>query len=140
MLINHFFVIYTCTMFATILFCNLNDPVMRNISVDFLWQAGIFSLCADLPTLVYYSKKELTKKGWWVRTIIHMGLLEIVLLTVGYKLGMYSGIAGFILFFFIVILVNIIVRFISYMNDINTAEKINGQLKKKRSSEHSDIF
>lgn len=132
MLVNHFFIIYTCTMFATILFCSLNDPKTTEIDVSFLGYAGIFSLCADLPTLVYLSDKELTKKGWWIRTAIHTGLLEIVLLTVGYKLGMYSGVLGFVLFFGMIIFVDAIVRLVTYVNDISTAEKINGQLKKRR--------
>ncbi|MGN0695162.1 MAG: DUF3021 family protein [Oscillospiraceae bacterium] len=132
MLINHFFIIYTCTMFAAILFCSLNDPKTTEIEVSFLGYAGIFSLCADLPSLVYLSDKELTKKGWWIRTAVHTVLLEIVLLTVGYKLGMYSGILGFALFFMMVLLIDAIVRIITYINDISTAEKINGQLKKRR--------
>ena len=132
MLVNHFFIIYTCTMFATILFCSLNEPKTTEINVSFLGYAALFSLCADLPSLVYLSEKELTKKGWWVRTAIHTGLLEIVLLTVGYKLGMYSGILGFVLFFLMIILVDAIVRLVTYINDIGTAEKINGQLKKRR--------
>lgn len=137
MLINHFCVIYTCTMFATIMFCRMNDPVTTELSVSFLWQAGIFSLCADLPSVVYYSKKELSKKEWWIRTAIHTGLLEIVLMTVGYLLGMYSGVLGFILFFIVIIMVDGIVRLVTFMNDRNTAEKLNGQLRKNRSS-HSE--
>ena len=62
MLLMDFFVCYTCTMMATILFCGLNTPKVTELPVSYLWKAALFSLCADLPVTVYYSKRELTRR------------------------------------------------------------------------------
>lgn len=132
MLMNHFFICYTCTMFATYLFCSLNTPVTTTISINYLWKTALFSICADIPTVVYYSKKELSRKQWWIRTAIHTVLLEVVLLTAGYYSGMYAGWGGFVLFFFVILAVDMVVRFVSYLNDRNTADEINAQLRKER--------
>ena len=131
-LLMHFFVCYTCTMLATLLFCGLNTPATTELPVSYLWKVALFSLCADLPTVIYYSRNELSRKQWWIRTAIHTALVEIVLLTAGYLLGMYSGILGFILFFFVVLGVDLIVRAVSYLNDKNTADEINAQLQRVR--------
>lgn len=138
MLMNHFFICYTCTMLATILFCNLNTPVTTHLSVNYLWKAAIFSVCADLPSMVYYSKKELSRKQWWLRTAIHTMLVEMVLLTAGHCFGMYSGVGGFILFFFVILAVDMIVRLVSYLNDKNTADEINARLRQERGRRNQD--
>ena len=138
MLMNHFFICYTCTMLATILFCNLNTPVTTQLSVSYLWKAAIFSVCADLPAVVYFSKRELSRRQWWIRTAIHTVLVEIVLLTAGYSFGMYTGAGGFILFFFVVLAVDLVVRLVSYLNDRNTADEINARLQQERGRRGQD--
>lgn len=138
MLLMHFFICYTCTMMATILFCGLNTPKVVQLPVDYLWRAALFSLFADLPVVVYYSKKELSPRQWWIRTAIHTVLVEIVLLTAGYLFGMYRGVPGFVLFFFSILAVDAIVRLVSYQNDKNTADEINARLKQQRGSMQTD--
>lgn len=138
MLINHFFICYTCTMLMTVVFCHLNTPVTTAVPVSYLWKAALFSICADLPVLVYYSRKELSRKQWWIRTVIHTILVETVLLTAGHFLGMYGGVGGFILFFFVILAVDMIIRFVSYLNDMNTADEINARLQQERRGRNQD--
>ena len=138
MLLMDFFVCYTCTMMATILFCGLNTPKVTELPVSYLWKAALFSLCADLPVTVYYSKRELIRRQWWIRTAFHTLLIEIVLLTFGYLLEMYKGVLGFVLFFFVVLIVDLIVRGVTFLNDKNTADEINARLKNERRRRRSD--
>ena len=132
-LMMHFFICYTCTMMATILFCGLNMPRVTELPVSYLWKAALFSICADLPVMVYYSRGELSRRQWWIRTASHTVLVECVLLAAGYFFGMYKGVLGFVLFFFVILTVDLIVRAVTFLNDKNTADEINARLKQERS-------
>ena len=132
-LMMHFFICYTCTMMATILFCGLNMPRVTELPVSYLWKAALFSICADLPVMVYYYRGELSRRQWWIRTAIHTVLVECVLLAAGYFFGMYKGVLGFVLFFFVILTVDLIVRAVTFLNDKNTADEINARLKQERS-------
>ena len=52
LLISQFFIIYTGSMFATILFLSLSNPPIKSLPSEYLWQVALFSLAADLITLV----------------------------------------------------------------------------------------
>ncbi len=132
MLLMQFFICYTCTMIAAIFFCRLNTPPIERLPVDFLWQAVIFSLCAVLPGVVYLSRERLTRRQLWMRTAAHTVLLEIVLLTAGRIIGMYQGIAGFLLFAVTILVVDLLVRLFTYLGDRTTAVAINQQLEERR--------
>lgn len=129
---SQFFVCYTCTMMATIAFTRLGDPPVTEISVSYLWQAALFSLCAVLPGLLYYSKGELSHRQYWIRTAIHTVLLEAILMVLGHWLDMYRGIVGGICFFLTVLIVDAAVRFFTFLNDSSTANAINRELEQRR--------
>lgn len=131
-LLLQFFICYTCTMAATFFFCRLNTPPIDRLEVDYLWQAGIFSALAVLPGAVYFDRNGLTKHQMWVRTAIHTVLLEAVLLTAGWVIGMYRGIGGFFAFAAAILIVNALVRLFSYLGDRSVASAINLQLAEKR--------
>ncbi len=130
-LLMQFFMIYTATMFATVAFCLLTNP-QAEFSLSYFWETALFSLCADLVGLVYYSKNELTRKQARFRTLAHTVLLEVVLMTAGYHIGMYNGWLGAALFFVTVLVVDVFVRLCSYLMDQSTAGQINMRLKQAR--------
>lgn len=127
-----FFICYTLTMLATVVFAKLNTPAITDISLSYFLEAAVFSLFAQIPSLLYYSKYELSRRQWWVRTAIHTVLLEIILMTAGYVIGMYKGSLGFVAFFFAVLAVDVLVRLFSYLADMTTADTINRKLKERR--------
>lgn len=67
-----------------------------------------------------------------MRTAAHTVLLEIVLLTAGRIIGMYQGIAGFLLFAVTILVVDLLVRLFTYLGDRTTAVAINQQLEERR--------
>ena len=123
-----YFVIYTLSMFATILFCHIDQPQIKMLSVSYLGEVAVFSFLACLPTTIYYSKSQ----NVLVKTIIHTILLEIILLIAGYQIGMYEDVLGGLLFFFTILLVDILVRLINYLNDCHLANEINKALKSRK--------
>lgn len=137
--IYHYFVIFTGSMFATFVVCYFTDPETQ-FSINYIWQMALFSLAADLPSLVFYSKKELAPKRWRIRILIHTLLLEIVLMTAGYLIGIYKDFLGGIIIMLAILVVDLFVWFVSFLIDARTAEEINVQLKKRRSKENNNSF
>ena len=76
--------IYTKIMivsfFMSLLF---GQGTVMNI-VTYLGQCMLFALIAVLSLFVYHSESELTQKQWWVRTFLHLLLLEAVLIPIAY--------------------------------------------------------
>ena len=137
MILIQYFMCYTCTMLATVVFVSLQNPPEPTVPVRYLWQAAIFSCCAGLPALLYYSKEELSRKQWWIRTAIHTVLLEAILMTAGYCIGMYRGSAGAAAFFVTVLVVDLLVRLFTYLSDRLTADAINRALQERRRNARS---
>lgn len=132
LLISQFFTIYTGSMFATILFVSLSNPPIKSLPTEYLWQVALFSLAADLITLVYYSKNELSRKQFWIRTAIHTVLLEVILMILGYRIGMYGDFLSGCFMVLIILVVDVFVRFVTYLSDRRTADAINKKLKSRR--------
>lgn len=123
-----YFVIYTLSMFATILFCHIDQPQIKMLPVSYLGEVAVFSFLACLPTTIYYSKSQ----NVLVKTILHTTLLEIILLIAGYQIGMYEDVLGGLLFFFIILVVDILVRLFNYLNDWHLANEMNKALKSRK--------
>lgn len=123
-----YFVIYNLSMMCTILFCYFNQPQIKMLSVSYLGEVAVFSFLACLPTTIYYSKSQ----NVLVKTILHTIFLEIILLIAGYQIGMYEDVLGGLLFFFIILVVDILVRLFNYLNDCYLANEINKTLKSRK--------
>lgn len=137
MFLLHLFVIYGLSMTVSLIWCACDSPD-KTFGIDFLWKMLLFSLGADLPLFVFYSKKELSPKQFLVRIIIHATLLEPILLTSGYFIGLWSGVGGFFVFFFVVIAVDVVVTALTYINTKASADQINAAIKERKRSVKED--
>lgn len=124
-------IIYGCTMMATLVFCLVFAPDAE-FGLDYLGEMLLFSLAGDLPTLVFYSKKELSHREQNVRTVIHLLLLEGVLLAIARFMGLYDTITEGIFFFFIVLAVYVVVRALAFSGDVRQAKEINQALAERK--------
>lgn len=131
-LIKRFVVIYGFTMLATWAICILFSQEAE-LGVDYLGKMIVFSVCADLVSLVYLSSHELTEKEWWIRAVIQLILLEAVLMPLGHFYGMWGGSLGAVVFFLTVALVDVGVHLIGYGQDVVVANDLNRRLKERRS-------
>lgn len=132
--VYQYFLIYALTMITTLIICHFFYPDIT-FELSYFWEVMVFSLLAVLPGFVYYSPKELTRKQWIIRTILHTILLETALLFAANLIGMYRGICGGIVFAIIILIIDSIVRLLSYTKDGKTADEINVQLKERRKNE-----
>lgn len=123
--------IYGCSMMATFVFC-LVFSKESVFGVDYFGQMLIFSLAGDLPSLIFYSKRELSQKETNVRLVIHFLLLECVLMVFGRYLGLYETVLQGIFFFFIVLAVYVIIRASVFCDDLRKAKQLNDALAERK--------
>ncbi len=126
----HYALIYGLTMIATFFWCLAAGETC--VELDFFWKAMIFSLLADAPLFVFYSRKELTSKQTLIRIIMHGALLEIVLPAAGWFIGMWRGVGGYFVFFITVLIVDASIFVITYLKTSVEAGNINSALTKRK--------
>lgn len=133
----HYFLIYGMTVIVTFFWCLAEGD--KSIPLDYFWKIMIFSLVADAPLFVFWSRKELTSKQTLIRIIIHGALLEIALPTAGWFIGMWRDIGGFFMFFAVVLIVDASVFGITYLKTSFEAGNINSALsRRKREKENKE--
>ncbi len=130
-LVRNFFVIYTGSMFATFCFCTVFYPDTK-LEISYILWMFVFSLCADLPSLVFYSKKELSKVQFRIRQVFHLLLLEAVLLTAAGIYGMYHGLFEGFCFGLLVVCVYVGIVLVLYWLDWGVANVMNKKLRGRR--------
>lgn len=124
-------IIYGCSMMATFVFCLVFYPD-SDFGLYYFGEMFLFALAADLPSLVFYSKRELSHKELMVRIIIHLLLLEGVLLVIGRLMGLHENITEGIFFFFIVLAVYVVVWLLVFSDDARQAKEINKALEERK--------
>lgn len=129
--IQHFFTIYALSMIVTPIFCGIFSPDAQ-FSTHYFWQMMGFSLLADLPLLLYYSPKELSRRQWMLRSVAHTIVLECALMYAGFKIGLYAGFTGGVALFISILAVDCGVRLLNYLRDRELADAINRRLRDRR--------
>jgi hypothetical protein len=127
---HSYFIILTGTLTAAAVFCSIfaNDAAF---GVDMFWKMLLLALLTDLPLLLFYSRKEISNKGWIAREILHFGVIIAILLYFGYTWEwiepsfLQTGI-----FIALVVGVYAAVRVIVFQLDKKTAEQLNKGIKK----------
>lgn len=92
----------------------------------------IYMLCAlvgNLPSLIFYSPKEISEKEMRFRIILHFLVLEAVLIFFGYIMGLVKGSLSIIQFAFEIAVIYVLVRFLTWIDDRKAADRINERLK-----------
>lgn len=129
-LIRDYFVIFGILIIGTVF---LTPP--NTINRDYILLAMVFAAVGDLPSIVFWSKSELTENSRRLRRIIHFILLETVILIFGGITGIVSGFAEYLIFAIEIVVIYVIVRFITWRGDLATAKKINEKLKNLKNTD-----
>lgn len=129
--IRNYFIIFTVIIIGTALLNPTHAFTFREVMLT-----ALFALAGDLPSLVYYSKKEFSIRSKYVRMVIHFVLLEVVILTFGNIMGQVSGITQTTLFGVEVFGIYVLVGLFTWLIDRKTANDINQQLTNIRSEKN----
>lgn len=129
--LHRFVVVYGIIMLSTFFMCLLFNPASELLVVPFFGRCILFTLVCMATLVVYYSKSELTLKGWWIRTILHTVLLEAVLLPLAHHWNFWYGPLDAIIYASFILAAKFLWHLIDFGQSIRTATKINKQLFKR---------
>lgn len=130
--IRRFVMIYGIIMLCTFFMCLLFNPASKLPVVSFFGRIMVFTMIALLSMGVYYSKEELTAKAWWVRTVLHLILLEAVLLPLAHVWGFWKGGTDILIYAGFILLAKVLWHLIDYGLNAKTAAQINERIRKNR--------
>lgn len=128
--IRDYFVIFGVLIIGSIIFTP-SDTINR----DYVLLAMGFAAIGNLPSIMFWSKVELSESSRRLRSIIHFILVLSLMLTFGVITGIVSEFAECFIFAIEIIIVYGVVKFIVYQGDISTATTINKKLKKLRETD-----
>lgn len=130
-MIYSFFVITTGIVASVATFCFV---FTRNATfgVGIFWKILLLAVLTTLPHLIFYSPKELNKKDWLVREVIHITVLISILIYFGHtwewiEIGNPKQIGFFI---FLILAVYSVVKLHAFQSDRKIAHQLNIGLKK----------
>ncbi|MFJ8517045.1 DUF3021 family protein [Lysinibacillus xylanilyticus] len=88
-----------------------------------------FSFLSALTGFILYSPNEISEKKMRIKTVIHFFTLEILLITLGVILGILKNGLDVLTMALQIAVIYMIIRLLSWKNDIKEAKKINEKLK-----------
>ncbi|MDF2843516.1 MAG: hypothetical protein K0R00_1942 [Herbinix sp.] len=130
-MLRDYFIIFSIIIILT---ASLN--VTHSFTFREIMLAALFALAGNLPSLIYYSKKELSIKSRKIRMLLHFILIEVVVLSFGNLMGQVSGIADNLIFALEILGIYILVILVIWLLDRKTANEINQQLASLRSEKN----
>jgi len=98
----------------------------------------IFGAISSLPLLIKYSRTELSFRQTLVREGLHFILLEVLVLAVLYQSGVLTDVSMGIALGISILIINITVHLVLFINDKKTADEFNEALKVYQVSENPD--
>lgn len=126
-----FVVAYGIIMLSTFFMCLLFNPTSELPVVSFFGRCILFTLVCMATLVVYYSKTELTLRGWWIRAILHTVLLEAVLLPLAHHWKFWYGPLDAVIYASFILAAKILWHLIDFGQSIRTAVQINEQLLRR---------
>lgn len=122
--IKDYFIIFGILIIGSVF---LTPP--ETINRDYVLLTMTFAAVGDLPSLVFWSKSELTDQSRKWRTIVHFLLLETLILVYAGMTGIVTGVIEYAVFALQILIIYGLVRVITWRSDLSTANKINKELK-----------
>lgn len=128
-----FFVSIACICASMALIGMVFEPEIRFGYEAFL-SPLIFGAVAAIPSLVQYSKKDLTLKQTAFRNVLHFILLEVVILSVTYFMGIITSVSMAVSLCFSIFIIYLVVTIVIWVNDKRIAKEFNDALKKMQTN------
>nr|WP_267901547.1 DUF3021 family protein [Caproicibacter fermentans] len=127
-----FFVITTGVVASMYLYCALLNPGAV-FTVKDIGRILLMAVVGDLPLFLFWSRRELSKRRYFIRRIVHMAVLALILL---YFASLWDWIsldkAGEVAVFLLCVLaVYVIVLFAAVLRDKKLSDRLNRKLKER---------
>ena len=132
--------IYGIIMLCTFFMCLLFNPTSQLPVVSYFGRIMVFTLLSLLSMVVYYSRDELTPKGWWQRTALHALLLEAMLLPLAHRWGFWYSGTDIIVYAAFILLAKALWHLVDYGISTRTAAQINERIRENRLEKRKDMI
>lgn len=121
-------IITTCVTAAIAVLGLSLDPAAR-FGYEAYFSPLIFGFVGLVPSVVTYSRRELSLREALVRKALHVVVLEALLIAFGFVVGVLHGVTDASFFGLAVFVVNLAVNWISWQIDKKDAREINKTLR-----------
>ena len=132
--------IYGIIMLCTFFMCLLFNPTSQLPVVSYFGRIMVFTLLSLLSMIVYYSRYELTPKGWWLRTALHALLLEVMLLPLAHRWGFWHSGTDIIVYASFILLAKALWHLVDYGVSARTAAQINERIRENRLEKRKEMI
>ena len=130
--VRRYVTVYGIIMLCTFFMCLLFNPASELPVVIFFGRIMVFTLITLLSLGVYYSKEELTVKAWWVRTVLHLLLLEGVLLPLAHHWGFWHSGPDILIYAGFILLAKVLWHLVDFGLNAKAAAQINERIRRNR--------
>lgn len=137
---RRFVMAYGIIMLSTFFMCLFFNPTSELPVVVFFGRCIVFTLVCMATMFVYYSKSELSFNAWWLRTILHWILLEVILLPLAHHWGFWYGPMDALIYGVFILAAKILWHLVDFGQSIQTATEVNDRLRERRMNQKADII
>ena len=123
-------------MICSFFMCLFFDPTRKLNLVTYFGQCLLLAFIALASLAVYYSKEELSQKAWWIRTILHLLLLEIILLPLAHHWQFWFDAEDAVVYAIFILIGKVFWHIVDYSKNVKTAADVNKKLKERRNNIH----
>ncbi len=128
MVISHFFIITVCVT-AAVGVSNLFVPDFEGYPKEFPLHMILVGASTALPSFLFYSKKALDRKRFFIRTVLHFLCIITVVMVEGRFLNWYDSVAGAAVIAGMIVIVYVAVWIITMRSNNKAEQNINEALK-----------
>lgn len=130
--VRRFVMIYGIIMICTFFMCLFFNPTSQLPVVSFFGRIIIFTLLGMATLIVYYSKEELTQRQWWIRTVLHLVILEVIFLPLAHHWEFWYGKLDAVIYASFILIAKVLWVLIDYGITAKTASDINEEIRKRK--------
>ncbi len=130
--VRRFVMIYGIIMICTFFMCLFFNPTSQLPVVSFFGRIIIFTLLGMATLIVYYSKEELTQRQWWIRTVLHLVILEAIFLPLAHHWEFWYGKLDAVIYASFILIAKVLWVLIDYGITAKTASDINEEIRKRK--------
>ena len=130
--VRRFVMVYGIIMLCTFFMCLLFNPTSELPVVQFFGRCIVFTLVCMATLIVYYAKDDLTLRAWWIRTVLHTILLEIVLLPLAHHWEFWYGRLDGVIYGTFILAAKVVWHAVDFGQSIRTATDVNERLRLRR--------
>ena len=126
--LHRFVMAYGIIMLSTFFMCLMFNPTSELPVVPFFGRCIVFTLVCMATLIVYYSKGDLTSREWWMRTVLHAVVLEVVLLPLAHHWEFWYGRTDAIIYASFILAAKLVWHLVDFGQTIRSAAEVNEML------------